>query len=145
MTGDAFKLETFSDRVRSLVHGGGPLDDRPGGLRGVGLHESSQTALGLGAREAVLLPPLSDLADLLIDQPPVAASPPAVVGPPLDVEMSAAVRPLHDAERLERSKLAPAVQKIFPVCSPSGLARRLPEQTKGPPEQAFRVDRGDRI
>jgi len=115
MTGDAFKLETFSDRVRSLVHGLWALYDGPSVLSGVGLHESPQTALGLGAREAVLLPPRSDLADLPIDEAPVVASPPSVVGPPLDAEVSAAVRALHDAERLERTKLAPAVQKIIPV------------------------------
>jgi len=138
MTGDAFKLETFSDRVRSLVHGLWALYDGPSVLSGVGLHESPQSTLGLGAGEAILLPPRADFAELLVDKPPVVASPLFVVGPPLDVEMSASRRALHNDERVERAKLAPAVQKIFPVCFPSGSVRRLPEKTKGLSEQAFR-------
>ena len=56
MTGDAFKLETFSDRVRSLVHGLWALYDGPSVLSGVGLHESPQSTLGLGAGEAIFSP-----------------------------------------------------------------------------------------
>ncbi len=84
-------------------------------MSGVGLHQSPQTALSFGAREAVLLPARPDLADLPIYEAPVIAPPPSVVGPPRDVETSASMRALHNAERVERAKLAPAVQKIIPV------------------------------
>ena len=49
------------------------------------------------------------------------------------------MRPLHAPQSGRRRKLAPPLQKIFPVCSPSRPTRHHSGKPKGPRLRAFRV------
>jgi hypothetical protein len=107
--------QTFPQLVSDLVDRPGALLRRFLGTTALGLDESPEAALGVGAGDAILLASLADLADLLVDEAAVHTAPAPVVRAVLHVEMAAAVGALHAATSAAPPKLAPPVQKIIPV------------------------------